>query len=51
MVNNIKNNAISEIDAKKRLHTLNIIKNSEIKHGRIISEQKELLNYLVICQI
>ena len=51
MVNNIKNNAISEIDAKKRLHTLNIIKNSEIKHRRIISEQKELLNYLVICPI
>ena len=44
MVNNIKNNTISEIDAKKRLNTLNIIKNSEIKHRRIISGQKELLN-------
>ena len=44
MVNNIKNNTISEIDAKKRVNTLNIIKNSEIKHRRIISGQKELLN-------
>ena len=44
MVNNIRNNTISEIDAKKRLNTLNIIKNSEIKHRRIISGQKELLN-------
>ena len=44
MVNNIKDNTISEIDAKKRLNTLNIIKNSEIKHRRIISGQKELLN-------
>ena len=44
MVNNIRNNAISEIDAKKRLNTLNIIKNSEIKHKRLIPGQKELLN-------
>ena len=44
MVNNIKDNTISEIDAKKRLNTLNIIKNSEIKHRRVIPEQKELLN-------
>ena len=44
MVNNIKNNTISEIDAKKRLNTLNIIKKSEIKHRRIISGQKKLLN-------
>ena len=44
MVNNIKNNTISEIDAKKRLNTLNIIKNSEIKHRRLIPGQKELLN-------
>ena len=47
LVNNMKNNTISEIDAKKRLNTLNKIKNSEIKHRRIISGQKELLN----CQI
>ena len=44
MVNNIRNNAISETDAKKRLNTLNIIKNSEIKHRRLIPGQKELLN-------
>ena len=43
-VNNIKDNTISEIDAKKRLNTLNIIKNSEIKHKRLIPGQKELLN-------
>ena len=44
LVNNIKDNTISEIDAKKRLNTLNIIKNSEIKHKRLIPGQKELLN-------
>ena len=44
LVDNIKNNAISEIDVKKRLNTLNIIKNSEIKHQRLIPGQKELLN-------
>ena len=31
-------------DAKKRLNTLNIIKNSEVKHKRLIPGQKELLN-------
>ena len=44
MVTNIKDNTISEIDAKKRLNTLNIIKNTEIKHKRLIPGQKELLN-------
>ena len=44
LVNNIRNNTISEIDAKKRLNTLNIIKNSEIKYKRLIPGQKELLN-------
>ena len=44
LVNNIKDNTISEIDAKKRLNTLNIIKNSEIKYKRLIPGQKELLN-------
>ena len=29
---------------KKRLNTLNIIKNSETKHKKLISGQKELLN-------
>ena len=33
LVNSIRNNTISEIDAKKRLNTLNIIKNSETKLG------------------
>ena len=44
MVNNNKHNTISEIDVKKHLNTLNIIKNSEIKHKRLIPGQKELLN-------
>ena len=45
MVNNIRNNTISEIDAKKDLNTLNEIKNAEIiKHKRYIPKQKELLN-------
>ena len=44
MVNNIKDNTISEIDAKKRLNTLNKIKNAEIKYKRLIPKQKELLN-------
>ena len=44
MVNNIKNNAISEIDAKKRLNTLKKIKNAEIKDKKLIPGQKKLLN-------
>ena len=44
LVNDIKHIRISEIDAKKRLSTLNIIKNSEIKHKRLIPGQKELLD-------
>ena len=44
LVNNIKDNTISKRDAKKRLNTVNIIKNSEIKHRRLISGEKELLN-------
>ena len=44
LFNNIKDNTISEKDAKKYLDTLNIIKNSEIKHKRLIPGQKELLN-------
>ena len=44
MVNNIKNNTICKIDAKTRLNTLKITKNSEIEHRRLIPEQKELLN-------
>ena len=45
MVNNIRNNTISEISAKKGLNTLNEIKNAEImKYKRSTSEQKKLLN-------
>ena len=45
LVNNIRNNTISEISAKKGLNTLNEIKNAEIiKKRRYISKQKELLN-------
>ena len=44
MVNNIKNNTISEIDAKKGWKTLHKIKNAEIKYKRLIPGQKELLN-------
>ena len=41
-VNNIKNNTISEIDAKKDLNTLNKIKNAEIiKYKKPTSTQKE----------
>ena len=45
MVNDIRNNTISKIDAKKDLNTLNKIKNAEIiKHKRRTSKHKELLN-------
>ena len=44
MVNNIRNNTISEIDAKKLLNTLKKIKNAEIKDKRLIPGQKKLLN-------
>ena len=44
MVNNIKDNTISEIDAKKYLDELTKIRDVEIKHKRLISGQKELLN-------
>ena len=45
LVNNIRNNTTSDIDAEKGLNTLNEIKNSEIiKHKRYIPKQKELLN-------
>ena len=45
LVNNIRNNTISEIDAKKDLNTLNEIKNAEIiKYKKCSPKQKELLN-------
>ena len=36
LVNNVKDNTISKIDAKKCLNTLTIIQNSEIKHWRLV---------------
>ena len=45
MVNNIRNNTISEISAKKGLNTLNEIKNAEIiKYKKGTPKQKELLD-------
>ena len=45
MVNNIRNNTISEISAKKGLNTLNEIKNAEIiKYKKRTPKHKELLN-------
>ena len=45
MVNNIKNNTISEIDAKKDLNRLFKIKNAKLKKYKIhTSSQKDLLN-------
>ena len=45
LVNNIRNNTISEIHAKKYLNTLNEIENAEIiKYKRRTPEQKQLLN-------
>ena len=45
MVNNIENNTISEIDAKKDLKRLFKIKKAELKKYKIrTSTQKELLN-------
>ena len=44
LVNNIRNNTISEISAKKGLNTLNKIKNAEIiKYKKRTLEQKDLL--------
>ena len=45
LVNNIRNNTISEISAKKGLNTLNEIKNAEIiKYKKGTPKQKELLD-------
>ena len=46
LVNNIRNDTISEIPAKKGLNILNEIKNAEIiKKKRYTSKQKELLSF------
>ena len=45
MINNIRNNTISEISAKKGLNKLNEIKNAGIiKYKKHTPKQKELLN-------
>ena len=43
MINNIKNNTISESDAKKKINELNEIKKVETKCKRLIDSQKILL--------
>ena len=43
LVNNIKNNVISEAHAKQKLNALNGIKKAEIKNKRLINGQKNLL--------
>ena len=48
MANNIKDNTISEIDAKKRLNTLNKIKNAEIKYKRLIPGQFNDLSDIIL---
>ena len=48
LVDNIKNNAISEMSAKKSLNTLDKIKNAEIKYKKLTPKHKELLNLSMI---
>ena len=43
MINNTKNNAISEAAAKKKLNKLNEIKKVETKGKRLIKSQEKLL--------
>ena len=44
MINNIKNNTISEALAKQKLDALNEIRKVETKNKRLINGQKILLN-------
>ena len=44
MINNIKNNTISEADTKKKINELNEIKKAEIKGKRLITSQKILVS-------
>ena len=44
LINNIKNNTISEADTKKKINKLNEIKKAETKNKRLINGQKILLN-------
>ena len=45
LINNINNNTISETLAKENLNALNEIKKAEIRKKRLISGQKELLDF------
>ena len=44
LINNIKNNTISEANAKKKINELNKIKKVETKGKRLIDSQKTLLS-------
>ena len=44
LINNIKNNTISEADTKKKINELNEIKNVETKGRRLIKNQEKLLS-------
>ena len=44
MINNIKNNTISEVLPKQKLNAINEIKKAETKNKRLINGQKILLN-------
>ena len=44
MINNIKNNTISEVDAKKKINKLKKIKNVETRGKKLIKIQKTLLS-------
>ena len=46
MINNIKNNTISEADAKKKINELNKTKNVETKGKRLIKSQQKLLSLI-----
>ena len=48
LINNIKNNTISEADTKKKINKLNEIKKVETKGKRLINSQKTLLSCLMI---
>ena len=45
MINNIKNNTISEANAQKKINELNKIKKVETKDERLIDSQKTLLSW------
>ena len=48
LINNIKNNTISEADAKKKINALNEIKKAEIGNKHVINGQNNYQIYLMI---